>query len=53
MEPRRGARQKLKPRRIVNYTSQDGLQSTLTLHPFVVEVHCRPSPGLEKNNAED
>jgi len=31
MEPRRGARQKLKPRRIVNYASQDGLQSTLTL----------------------
>jgi hypothetical protein len=30
MEPRRGARQKLKPRRIVNYASQDGLQSTLT-----------------------
>jgi hypothetical protein len=38
MEPRRGARQKLKPRRIVNYTSQDGLQSTLTLQRQLLKM---------------
>ena len=30
MEPRSGARRKIKPRCIVDYTTQDGLESTVT-----------------------
>ena len=46
MEPRRGARQKLKPRRIVNYTSQDGLQSTLTKSQLPVAEKAIETAGL-------
>jgi hypothetical protein len=44
MEPRRGTRQKLKPRSIVTTPRQDGLQSTLTVHLDEVWVGVEDGP---------